>query len=84
MQKVRCGKECSCCGNTITESGCGCGPDCGHCGGKGKVEESVKEEKKSEKKECTPGERETYRTLLKNKIESNGNQETIDHEYGTW
>ena len=66
------GKECSCCGNTITESGCGCGPDCGHCGGKGKVEESVKEEKKSEKKEITPGERRTYRELLKAKLRAMG------------
>jgi len=66
------GKECSCCGNKITESGCGCGPDCGHCGGKGKVEESVKEEKKSEKKECTPGESSTYREVLKNKLRSAG------------
>ena len=66
------GKECSCCGEKITESGCGCGPDCGHCGGKGKVEESVKEEKKSEDKECTPGERRTYRELLKNKMRAMG------------
>jgi hypothetical protein len=66
------GKECSCCGDTITESGCGCGPDCGHCGGKGKVEESVKEEKKSEKKEITPGERRTYRELLKAKLRAMG------------
>jgi hypothetical protein len=61
------GKECSCCGNTITESGCGCGSDCGHCGGKGKVEESVKEEKKEDTRA-----NKTYRDLLKNKMRSAG------------
>jgi hypothetical protein len=66
------GKECSCCGNTITESGCGCGPECEHCGGKGKVEESVKEEKKEDKKEISAGERRTYRELLKAKLRAMG------------
>ena len=45
VKEGKIGKECSCCGDTITEDGCGCGPECGHCGGKGKVEESLKEEK---------------------------------------
>ena len=34
------GKECSCCGNEIVDGKCGCGPDCKHCGGKGKVDEA--------------------------------------------
>ena len=34
--------------------------------------ECPKEEKKSEKKEITPGERATYRTLLKNKLRAMG------------
>ena len=45
VKEGKVGKECSCCGDTITEDGCGCGPECEHCGGKGKVEESLKEEK---------------------------------------
>jgi len=32
------GGTCSCCGNEITAEGCGCGPDCEHCGGMGKTE----------------------------------------------
>jgi len=72
VEESKIGKECSCCGNKITESGCGCGSDCEHCGGKGKVEESVKEEKKSEEKECSPQERRTYRELLKNKLRAMG------------
>lgn len=35
--------ECSCCGNEITAEGCGCGPDCEHCGGMGKVDEAAEE-----------------------------------------
>jgi len=29
--------KCGCCGNEITAEGCGCGSDCEHCGGMGKV-----------------------------------------------
>lgn len=35
--------KCSCCGNEITAEGCGCGPDCDHCGGMGKVDEAIEE-----------------------------------------
>ena len=34
--------KCSCCGNEITDEGCGCDADCPHCGGVGKVDEGSK------------------------------------------
>ena len=49
--------KCSCCGNEITDEGCGCDADCPHCGGVGKVDEagcgSHKKKKKSEAVEDT-------------------------------
>ena len=52
--------KCGCCGNEITNKGCGCDEDCPHCGGKGKVDEagcggSHKKKKAKEAVEDTAG-----------------------------